>query len=517
VAPVPEPPRIDVERVLTGRYRLHRLIARGGMAEVWEATDETLGRRVAVKVLLPHLAGDSSFLDRFRREAVAAARLAHPNVVETYDAGIDHGVAYIVMELVRGRTLREVLGAHGPLPPARAVRIASQVAAALDYAHHSGIVHRDVKPANILLADDDRVKVADFGIAKAAEGTSTPGGPGGQAGPHDLTQSGAVMGTAKYLSPEQVNGQAIDGRADVYALGVVLYEMLCGQAPFDGETDLAVALKHVSSTPLSPRQVRAGIPRPLEAVVLRAMAKVPGDRYPSAGDLQSALLSIDLGPDDAVALVTRDPTPPDGMRAVSFRQTEQSWMWPTVLILVVAVTLGLLGVLFATTDTGQRFLNLDEDGPGGEPTETTAQAQAIRRTLLFDPDGDGTEHDAELPLLHDGDPSTTWSTHEYSTRRFGGLKPGVGVVAELGRAQALRELAVVSPSRRWDVEVYVADSARPTLAGWGQPVATRAGVDGETTSFDLQGRTGGAVLVWITDLGPDVPHQVIIGELRLRA
>jgi serine/threonine protein kinase len=313
---VADSPRIDAERVLAGRYRLRRPIARGGMAEVWEATDDILGRPVAVKVLLPQLAVDQSFLERFRREAIAAARLAHPNVVATFDTGVDDGVAYIVMELVHGRTLHQVLAAQGALNPHRAVRIAVQVAAALDYAHQHGVVHRDVKPANILINEDERVKVADFGIAKAA---AAPGSEGKPWASQDLTQSGAVVGTAKYLSPEQVNGEAVDGRADIYALGIVLYEMLCGRPPFDGESDVAVALQHTSATPLGPRQIRAGIPRSLELVVLKCLAKSPNDRYASAADLQSALLSIDFGPDDAVPLVVREHTPPRGVPAEASR------------------------------------------------------------------------------------------------------------------------------------------------------------------------------------------------------
>nr|MDQ6910819.1 protein kinase [Actinomycetota bacterium] len=277
--------RVEEERVLVGRYRIIRPIARGAMAEVWEAQDETLGRAVAVKVLHSHLAEDESFLERFRREAIAAARLAHPNVVATYDTGADGAVAFIVMELVLGRTLRQVLSEEGPMNPRRVVDIGAQVADALNYAHRAGVIHRDVKPANILLCDDGRAKVADFGIAKAAIEAIEDATGTGASSTKDLTQSGAIVGTAKYLSPEQVNGEPVDGRSDVYALGVVLYEMVCGRAPYSGDSDVAVALQHLSASPLPPRQVRAGIPRSLEAVILRAMAKRPDDRYATAGQL----------------------------------------------------------------------------------------------------------------------------------------------------------------------------------------------------------------------------------------
>src|SRR5215213_9745822 len=263
------------------------------MAEVWEAEDDILGRPVAVKILHPHLAADESFRERFRREAIAAARLAHPNVVATFDTGTDGGITFIVMELVDAPTLRQVLNETGPMAPGRVVHIGAQVADALKYAHKSGVVHRDIKPANILVCPDGRVKVADCGIAKAVE-DSEPDRPSPS---EALTSTGTIVGTAQYLSPEQVDGRAVDGRADVYALGVVLYEMLCGRPPFTGDTDMAVALKHITTSPLAPRQVRAGIPKAMEAVVLRAMAKAPEHRYQSAAELQTALLSVDLGAD----------------------------------------------------------------------------------------------------------------------------------------------------------------------------------------------------------------------------
>jgi serine/threonine-protein kinase len=502
---VPDSPRIDAERVLAGRYRLRRPIARGGMAEVWEATDDILGRPVAVKVLLPHLAADASFLERFRREAIAAARLAHPNVVATFDTGVDNGVAYIVMELVHGRTLHELLATSGALTPHRAVAIAVQVAAALDYAHQHGVVHRDIKPANILINDDGQVKVADFGIAKAAAAADGAARPWAS---QDLTQSGAVVGTAKYLSPEQVNGDPVDGRADIYSLGVVLYEMLCGRTPFVGETDVAVALQHVTTPPLSPRQVRSGIPRPLEAVVLKALAKNPDNRYATAGDMQSALLSIDLGPDDAVPMVVRDPTPPEGAPALTFRESERSWLYPVALIVVAAVTLGIIGVLFARTDAGQRIFN------GNTGSSAAKRTLPIDHAQSFDPPpGSEAEHDDQLQFLTDNDPSSVWTTETYSTSRFGGLKKGVGAVLVLTAPARLDELTIVTPSKGWSAEIYVADGPKQALADWGVPVASKSGIDAGTTTFALHGRQGGAVLIWITDLGP--ANQVAIGDAKL--
>lgn len=485
------------------------------MAEVWEATDTILDRPVAVKVLLPRLAADEVFLERFRREAIAAARLAHPNIVATFDTGIDDGVAYIVMELVRAKTLRDVLAERGSLSPARAAGYAVQVAAALDYAHKAGVVHRDIKPANILVGDDDRLKVADFGIAKAAMPKARSGAaaldhgvPATQAALADLTETGAIIGTARYLSPEQVKGDDVDGRADIYGLGVVLYEMLCGRPPFTGDNEVAVALQHLSETPRPPRQVKSGIPRTVEVVVLRALAKSPAQRYPTAGDMQTALLSIDLAPDDAVPLVVRDRTPPGGTPAVPFRQSERNWIYPVAIIVVVAVALGLIGVLFASTDTGQRLLDGDGDGDGsGAPAQVS-----VSSALAFDPQGSLQEHDEELPLVYDGNPSTAWTTETYADPRFGRLKEGVGVIAVLSGRAVLDRLEVTTPTKAWSARVYVADSPKPDLAAWGEPVATRSAIDGDTT-FDLHGREGGAVLVWITELGPG--NQVAIGELEV--
>ncbi|HEV7888906.1 MAG TPA: protein kinase [Acidimicrobiales bacterium] len=481
---------MTTDRILAGRYRLVAPIARGGMAEVWEGHDEVLARAVAVKVLHPHLAAEAGFSERFRREAVSAAKMAHPNIVNTFDAGTDGDTAFIVMELVRGRTLRQAMEGDGNLAPATAVSIAMDVADALDCAHRNGLVHRDVKPANILLAEtpdaSTRIKVADFGIAKL------------EAEAGDLTQTGAVIGTAKYLSPEQVEGRTPDARSDLYSLGVVLYEMLCGRPPFTAETELATALQHVRGEPLPPRRLVAGIPRPLEAVVLRAMAKEPAERYQSAAELRGALAAVDLDDDDAEPLVTRDPTPPGGI--VPLPRRAPRVLAPFIVLAVVALAAVVLGAtLLGSNDPAGRRT------PGGAaPAAHPVHIAAVR---AFDPQADGHENDELAANAIDGNPSTTWRSDRYDGPNFGRLKQGVGLVFTLDAAATLADLRVQSPVQGWSASVYVAAQPGTDLPDWGQPVDGKTGIDGDVT-FDLHGRKGGAVLLWITDPGPDNKAEI---------
>ena len=280
--------------ILGGRYELGEVIGSGGMATVYRGWDRVLKRPVAVKVLSSAYAGDEDFVARFRREARAAANLNNPGVVSVFDTGSDGGRHFIVMELVEGRTLAEEIAEHGALDLERARDIAERVAGALQFAHANGIVHRDVKPGNVMLTPSGEVKVMDFGIARAAGGDT-------------LTTTSSVLGTANYLAPEQAESKPVDPRTDVYALGVVLYEMLTGRPPFTGETAISVAYKHVREKPRPPSSVNPEVPAALEAITLKALAKDPQARYQSAEEMRRALVAAGAGEVEDTALGATTP------------------------------------------------------------------------------------------------------------------------------------------------------------------------------------------------------------------
>lgn len=330
-----------VDRRLADRYRMVRPIASGGMAEVWEANDETLGRAVAVKLLHPQFAADPTLRTRFHHEAVAAARLRDPRIVGILDTAELDGREAIVMELVRGRTLREWLDERTALEPVEVIHIGAEVATALAAAHRAGVIHRDIKPANILLSDDGRVMVTDFGIAKVLDAP-------------DLTRTAQVLGTVKYLAPEQVEGGPVDGRTDIYALGAVLYEMLCGEPPFRAETPAALALARMHRDPTRPSAILPRVPVDLDDTIMRALARTPAQRWSTAIDLRAALLATradvlvtDRGNDDEPVLVARPRRRRSG----------------AALVVIIVAALIVLGLLLAGTPFGHRLLSSGASTP----------------------------------------------------------------------------------------------------------------------------------------------------------
>jgi beta-lactam-binding protein with PASTA domain len=279
-----------INTLFDGRYRIVRKLGTGGMADVYLAEDQELGRRVAIKILNDKHAADEQFVERFRREAKSAAGLSHPNIVSIYDRGEAEGTYYIAMEHLDGRNLKELLLSRGPAPPHIAIDYARQILSGMRFAHRNGIVHRDIKPHNVLVDGDGRLKVTDFGIARA--------------GGTQMTEAGSIVGTAQYLSPEQARGSPVDQRSDLYSLGIVLYELLTGTVPFTGDTPVEIAMKHLSEIPVPPSELNPAVPKPLEQIVMRALAKDPDDRYQSAEEMESDLDRVARG--ERVAPTTSD-------------------------------------------------------------------------------------------------------------------------------------------------------------------------------------------------------------------
>jgi eukaryotic-like serine/threonine-protein kinase len=347
-------------RLLGGRYELGEVLGHGGMAEVHLGRDVRLGRDVAIKLLRPELARDPSFQGRFRREAQSAASLNHPSVVAVYDTGEDHqggeSTPYIVMEYVEGRTLREVLDSEGRLLPRRALELTAQICAALDQAHRAGIVHRDVKPGNVMLTPAGEVKVMDFGIARAVTGTAAT-----------MTQTAAVIGTAHYLSPEQARGEHVDARSDVYSTGCLLYELLTGGPPFSGDSAVAVAYQHVREEPVPPSRVEPDVSPALDAIVLKAMAKNAANRYQTAGEMRADIERALAGrPVEATPLLASDPAPflPPPATTVLLRQAPAARRGRGAAYTLLA--LATIGVFLVTLLAATHFFS----GSGGGDVNT---------------------------------------------------------------------------------------------------------------------------------------------------
>jgi hypothetical protein len=524
------PAQLLTDRLLAGRYRLIRLVGRGGMAQVWEAQDDVLARLVAVKVLHPHLATDPDFLERFRREAIAAARLHSPHVVATYDAGTDTA-PFIVMELVRGRNLRQLLSALGQLPLDMALSIGIQVCEAVAAAHAVGLVHRDIKPANILICEEPPfvvesplIKVTDFGVARMVDTAGS-----------DLTHTGMLVGTAAYLAPEQVEGRSGDARSDVYSVGVVLHEMIAGIPPYQGETELATALQHLNASPPALRERRAGVPPALEAIVSLALSRKPEDRFASALELRSALAALDstlaglteasavpapAAPAPAPAptpaalaptqIVARPQAPPSRLRA-----PRPSRRW-AILVAASVLAVGAVGAGLILAGAGKPAGQRAGAGvPSTSPTPGgNGSTVAVEGVSLLD--SPGSDNAPEIGNVVDGNPATVWMSSYYATAPFGNLKDGIGVILNLGQSHRLQKLVVDSSTAGWAATVYAAARPAGKLSAWGAPVTSASGIDGSHT-FALDGHPGGAVLLWITTPGNTAPwsNRMAIQELTV--
>jgi eukaryotic-like serine/threonine-protein kinase len=515
--------------MLAQRYQLERRLAQGGMAEVWLATDVALTRQVAVKLLKPTLAADPVVAERFRREAIAVAQLSHPNIVAVYDAIEDtHGGTRrlaVVMQLVNGKSLRQLLDEQRRLSPDLTIHIGSCVAAALDAAHRAGLVHRDVKPGNILITPDGRVLLTDFGIAK------------GLGGGDDLTSANVMMGTAKYLSPEQVRGKKLDGRADLYSLGLVLYECLAGRVPFLGETDTDTALARLNRDPTDLTRLRPTLPYGLAELIHRLLARRPMDRFDTGAEVRSELIKIANQPVDETTSVTppsgtstsgtstpglamappraetsgpvsrsgrpagppqradRTPTNPIRARQQPNRAFDQRSGPSLILVggllvaaLVLAVTLWATLRDNASNQTFPRPSTSAGAAPAGSsPTvaKPPLSKSNIVKAIAYDPEGDdGHENDDLAPRAIDGDSTTVWSTLCYGSKTLGG-KQGVGIVADLGAAHT-GTFTVSVASAPYQVQILSADSSIPgKIADWGIPLKRAVGADAEAITISI--------------------------------
>ena len=421
------------ESVLGNRYQVEARIGAGGMAEVYRGFDPILNRTVAVKVLLPQFARDTSFVQRFRREAQAAARLNQPNIVGVYDTGADDGTQYIVMEFVEGRTLGEFMETGRRPTPVQSAEIAQKICGALSAAHAVGVIHRDIKPGNVMVTREGTVKVMDFGIARVL-------------GPETAPQTSAVLGTASYLSPEQAQGSPVDARTDIYSLGVVLYEMLTGRPPFMGDTPVAVAYKQVNETPVVPSQLNADVPPRLDAVVMKALSKNPSNRYQTADEFSADLERVIKGQDveatpllggaaagAATQVISRpqhtEVLPPTEEPEGSGRKV---WLGILIGILVVAI-FGAAGYLLVSSLTGgndnnQQVELVDYRGDTYLAAKQDLESKDMRVVREIEP----TENADDIGIVLDQNPPGGTQVDRGSTVVLTvGVEPNVAIVPDL--------------------------------------------------------------------------------------
>ncbi len=515
--------------VIGGRYRLDAEIGRGGMSTVYRAFDTVLERPVAIKLMHREIAADSDQLERFRREARSVAQLNHPHVVTVIDAGEEpspdggesnpthpHGAVgapYIVLEYVDGETLKDIIRREGPLDIPQAIAYAIEIARALGAAHEHQIVHRDVKPHNVLIGEEGGAKITDFGIAR----TLTEEG---------LTMAGRVLGTTDYVSPEQALGQPVTGQSDLYSLGVVLFEMLTGEVPFHGSSPVAVAMKHVREDVPDVQRLRPELSAATAAVVERAVSKDLARRYPDAAsmiaDLEEVLAVEAARAGQATGEVTSvlRTLPGPARRRLPWRMRHPA-RWAVSLALLAAIAAVALVIAADQTHRGTGVAAGIASHAGLEPVQLSQTA-----AHAYNPFGTGPENRDQVGNLVDGDPNTTWSTEQYydgTLEKAGGV--GLGVYLDAAPRVLAKAIEIQTPTPGFSVQVYAADSIELELPygnstplrarGWQGPVGASTDVhDGERIPLALSGRPHRYYLVWLTTLPPGM-ESATLDELTL--
>jgi len=467
-----------VGELIAGRYELEELVGSGGMSSVYRAHDRLLERRVALKILHEQFTRDDDYVERFRREARAVAQLTHPNIVTVIDRGEQDGRQFIVFEYVDGMNLKELVAQEGRLNPREAIELGLQVARGLGFAHDQGLVHRDVKPQNVLLDADGRAKVTDFGIAHAVDVDG-------------MTITGTIMGTSNYIAPEQARGQPVDEQTDVYSLGCVLYELLAGEVPFDGDSFVAIAMRHVNDPVPSVREVRPDVPPRLDWAIQRAMAKDHDDRFDSmadfAAELEASYAELD-GAEGATMVVPR--AAPPRRRRQSPQRRRRLGILPAVLagVVVAAIAGGVIGALTL-------------GGGGGGSSNAPRPSGPVRFASgeAYDPLGDNQEHDEDVHNAIDSNQATFWETEHYNGAQLG--KDGVGLALEASRAVSPKTLTVVTDTPGYTAEIKAGDSASSATTVAGPKTMS------DTTTFQLS-RGGRWFVIWITDLGGNASAHV---------
>jgi serine/threonine-protein kinase len=455
-----------VQELIADRYELKEIVGTGGMSSVYRALDTQLERHVALKILHEQFGADEEHVQRFLREARAVAQLSHPNIVTVIDRGEEDGRQFIVFELIDGENLKELVERGGPLPVRRVLELGLEVGRALAFAHAQGLVHRDVKPQNVLLNADGLAKVTDFGIVRTLDAV-------GQ------TETGTVLGTSHYIAPEQARGERVDAQTDVYSFGVVLYELLAGEVPFPGDSFLTVAMKHVNEPVPNVLERRPDTPLRLASLVERSMAKLPGDRPPSMDEVVTELESVrgELEAKDGgeATMIVKPKAIPKRRR--SARRSFP--VWPALLgALLLAALIG--GLLLAGRDS---------DDPGGAAAGDAVKLQGV---ASFDPQGDGEEHSERVRDATDGDRATYWTTERYNSFS----KPGVGLVLDAGAPRELSQIAVTTDTPGYMAEIRTGGSPQgpfDTVVGPSRTVA-------ESTTWDLEGPEARYYAIWITRL-----------------